>query len=136
MAMDTEPSGNILEQIVAQGHLARSEEQEAYAKDLIGEFSSRVLKDENLSQKDVATLINEQIAELDDLISAQLNEILHHEEFQKNGGRVVRIEPFGHEYRNLNAFENTSAACDKRRTTKRFGQSGRVRPVQSVQKGL
>ena len=86
MAMDTEPSGNILEQIVAQGHLARSEEQEAYAKDLIGEFSSRVLKDENLSQKDVATLINEQIAELDDLISAQLNEILHHEEFQKMEG--------------------------------------------------
>ena len=86
MAMDTEPSGNILEQIVAQGHLARSEEQEAYAKDLIGEFSSRVLKDENLSQKDVATLINEQIAELDDLISAQLNEILHHEEFQKIEG--------------------------------------------------
>jgi type VI secretion system protein ImpC len=44
------------------------------------------LKDENLSQKDVATLINEQIAELDDLISAQLNEILHHEEFQKMEG--------------------------------------------------
>ena len=53
---------------------------------MIGEFSSRVLKDENLSQKDVATLINEQIAELDDLISAQLNEILHHEEFQKMEG--------------------------------------------------
>jgi type VI secretion system protein ImpC len=73
---------NILEEIVDQGHLARSDDQKDYAMGLIGEFSNRVLTDEDLSQKDVATLISDQIAALDDLISSQLDEILHHEEFQ------------------------------------------------------
>ena len=77
---------NILEEIVDQGHLARSEDQRDYANSLIGEFSNRVLSDEDLSQKDVATLITDQIAALDDLISAQLDEILHHQDFQAMEG--------------------------------------------------
>ena len=77
---------NILDEIVDQGHLARTEDQRAYAMDLISEFSNRVLSDEDLSQKDVATLITDQIAALDDMISEQLSEIMHHEDFQKMEG--------------------------------------------------
>ena len=77
---------NILDEIVDQGHLARTEDQRAYAMDLIGEFSNRVLNDEDLSQKDVATLITDQIAALDDLISEQLSEIMHDEGFQAMEG--------------------------------------------------
>ncbi len=77
---------NILDEIVDQGHLARTEDQRAYAMDLISEFSNRVLSDEDLSQKDVATLITDQIAALDDMISEQLSEIMHHEDFQAMEG--------------------------------------------------
>ena len=44
------------------------------------------MSDEDLSQKDVATLITDQIAALDDMISEQLSEIMHHDDFQKMEG--------------------------------------------------
>lgn len=83
MTSDMQTGGSLLDEIVEQGHLARSEDQRAYAMDLIGEFVNQVLADEALPDKDAVTLINDKIAALDDLISAQLNEIMHHDDFQK-----------------------------------------------------
>ncbi len=76
-------SGGILEQIIEEGHMASTDEQKAYASDLISAFVDQVLADEETPSKDAATLINARIAELDDLISLQLNEIMHHPDFQQ-----------------------------------------------------
>ena len=72
----------LLERIMVEGKLARDQSQREYARDLVGEFVNEVLAGQTVSN-DVVDLINDKIAEIDDLLSAQVNEILHNEEFQK-----------------------------------------------------
>ncbi len=86
---DTETEGSVLTAILEQGNLApssASDEQRAYAVAILGEFNSAVLSGDVGAGKDAATLINDKIAEIDDLISTQLNEVLHHPDFQKLEG--------------------------------------------------
>ena len=73
----------LLDRILVEGKLARDELQRAYARDLVGEFVNEVLAEgSSVVANDVVALINDRIAQIDDLISGQLNEILHHPEFQ------------------------------------------------------
>ncbi|HEV7372445.1 type VI secretion system contractile sheath large subunit [Arenibaculum sp.] len=75
---------SLLERIMTEGKLARDESQRAYARDLVSEFVDSVLAQEGGSVSgDVVAMINDRIAEIDDLLSAQLNEILHDPEFQR-----------------------------------------------------
>jgi type VI secretion system protein ImpC len=73
----------LLDRILTEGKLARDEVQRAYGRDLVGEFVNEVLAEGSTTvANDVVALINDRIAQIDDLLSAQLNEILHHAEFQ------------------------------------------------------
>ncbi len=83
MEAQAQGSVSILDDIVEQGHMARTEEQKSYAQDLIGEFVRQVTGSEAMVGRDAVALINEKIAALDALISAQMNEVLHHQDFQK-----------------------------------------------------
>jgi len=73
---------SLLEQIVTEGHMAREEYQRPYARDLIGEFVKNVLEQEVTISKDTAAMIQQRIVQIDQLISAQINEVMHHLEFQ------------------------------------------------------
>jgi type VI secretion system protein ImpC len=75
-------SGTLLDTIIENGRMAPDEGQRAYARDMIGEFVAQILADEKTLSKDTATLILQRIAEIDELISEQLNEIMHHPDFQ------------------------------------------------------
>src|ERR1700733_14068561 len=81
-ATATTTESTLLERILTEGKLARDQSQREYARDLVGEFVNEVLAGGTVSN-DVVDLINDKIAEIDDLLSAQVNEILHHAEFQK-----------------------------------------------------
>lgn len=73
----------LLDRIVQEGRMARDENQTVYARDLIGEFATQVL-DEGMSvSNDTVAALSSRIAQIDELISAQLNEILHAPEFQR-----------------------------------------------------
>ncbi len=77
-------SGSLLDQIVQNGKMANEPSQETYAKKLIGQFAAQIL-DEDMKfspDKGVVSMINERIAEIDGLLTSQLNAILHHPEFQ------------------------------------------------------
>ncbi len=77
-------SGSLLDQIVQNGKMANEPSQEIYAKKLIGQFASQIL-DEDMKfspDKGVVAMINERIAEIDDLLTKQVNAILHHPEFK------------------------------------------------------
>ena len=74
---------SLLDQILTEGKLARDEFQKERAKDMIAEFVNQVMSGELVLTKDMDTAINARIAEIDRLLSAQLNEIMHHEEFQR-----------------------------------------------------
>ena len=77
---------SLLDQILTEGKMARDEYQKEQAKDMIGEFVSQVMSGELTMSKNMDAAINARIAEIDRLLSAQLNEIMHHESFQKLEG--------------------------------------------------
>src|SRR5215212_7176142 len=76
--------GGLLGRILSEGRLARpkDESSEAQARDMISEFIQQVMEGRGYSE-DVESAINARIAAIDRALSLQLNEIMHHEEFQK-----------------------------------------------------
>ena len=76
----------LLDQIIDEGRMARDESQKGWAKDLIGEFVKQVMEGTMVVSKNVELMINSRIGQLDRLISAQLNEVMHHPEFQRLEG--------------------------------------------------
>lgn len=83
---EKQAEGDLLSKILSQGRLARNEVQAQQAKDMIGEFVQQVMQGQLVVTKDMDSAINARIAEIDRLVSAQLNEIMHAEEFQKLEG--------------------------------------------------
>jgi len=76
----------LLDNIIQNGQMVKDESQVPYAKDLIGEFVSQILDEGMTVSADTAAMINEQIAKIDELLTLQLNEVMHHEDFQKLEG--------------------------------------------------
>lgn len=74
---------SLLDQIITKGKLARDEQQKPRAKDLVGEFVNQILDAGMTVSRDTMAMIQAQIARIDELLSKQLNEILHHPEYQK-----------------------------------------------------
>ncbi len=82
-AAQTEELG-LLDRIVQEGKMAVEPSQNAYAKQLLGQFATQIL-DEGMKaapDKGVVAMINERVAEIDRILSDQLNAILHAPEFQ------------------------------------------------------
>jgi type VI secretion system protein ImpC len=75
--------GSLLDQIISKGKLARDEQQKPRAKDLVGEFVNQILDQGMTVSRDTMAMIQAQIARIDEMLSKQLNEILHHPDFQK-----------------------------------------------------
>ncbi|WP_294770504.1 type VI secretion system contractile sheath large subunit [uncultured Rhodoferax sp.] len=84
-AASTTSELGLLDRIVVEGNMAVEPSQGPYAKKLIGQFASQIL-DEGMKaspDKGVVAMINERIAEIDTLLSDQLNAIMHDAAFQK-----------------------------------------------------
>jgi type VI secretion system protein ImpC len=73
----------LLDQIVEEGRMAKDEGSRERGKDLVKEFVAQVLEGSMTVTKDAETMINQRIAQIDHLLSIQVNEILHHPTFQK-----------------------------------------------------
>ena len=86
IAEEVQKEGSLLDTIVAESRIARSDTERTRAKDLIGEFVQQVLDGAVVVKKDLETAIAARIAALDEAISAQLNEVMHAPEFQKLEG--------------------------------------------------
>jgi type VI secretion system protein ImpC len=74
---------SLLDQIVEEGRLARDPEARARGKNLVKEFVAQFLEGSMALSRDSEAMINSRIAQIDHLISLQLNEVLHHPAFQK-----------------------------------------------------
>ncbi|KMN35357.1 EvpB family type VI secretion protein [Chromobacterium sp. LK1] len=82
------PSGDaaslsLLDRIIQEGRMAHDDIQQEYAKDLLSEFATQVLDEGMAIDKDTVAMINHRIAIIDQLLSKQLNNILHHPDVQK-----------------------------------------------------
>ena len=76
----------LLDQIIEEGRFTRDASTRDRGKDLVKEFVAQVLQGEMTVSRDAEATINARIAQIDHLISLQLNEILHHPQFQKLEG--------------------------------------------------
>ena len=78
--------GSLLDQIVSQGRFGKEQTARERGRDMVKEFVAQVLEGEMKLSRDADATINSRIAQIDHLISLQLNEILHHPAFQKLEG--------------------------------------------------
>lgn len=76
-------NSDLLENIINESNIVREDSQKSWAKEMITEFAKEVMQGQIKISKDTEAMINARIAVLDELISKQLNEIMHHESFQK-----------------------------------------------------
>ena len=77
---------SLLDQIVAQGRFGKDTVAQERGKDMVKEFVNQVLEGKMTLSRDAEASIGMRIAEIDRLISLQLNEVLHHPSFQKLEG--------------------------------------------------
>ncbi len=82
-AVEEQAGGSLLDQVVDQSRVARSDNERARARDLIGELVSQVLEGTVVISSNLSATLDARVAELDALISEQLSVILHAPEFQK-----------------------------------------------------
>ena len=73
----------LLDRIVEEGRFGREAAARERGKDLVKEFVAQVLQGEMTISRDAEAMINARIAQIDHLLSIQLNEVLHHPQFQK-----------------------------------------------------
>ena len=78
--------GDVLDELVRDGKMARDEVQIAHSRTLIGEFVNQVEPEKVAANADLSEVILRKIAEIDQALSAQVNEIMHAEAFQKLEG--------------------------------------------------
>jgi len=76
----------LLDQIVEQGKVGTDTASKERGKSLIKEFVQQVLQGQMTVSRDTEAMINARIAQIDHLISIQLNEVMHHPSFQKLEG--------------------------------------------------
>ena len=77
---------SLLDQIVDEGRLGRDSATKERGKELVKNFVNEVLKGTVTIATDTEAMINARIAQIDHLVSTQLNEIMHHQDFQKLEG--------------------------------------------------
>ena len=73
----------LLDQIVEDGRFGKDAAAKERGKDLVKQFVSEVLEGQITIGRDTEAMINARIAQIDHLLSLQLNEVLHAPEFQK-----------------------------------------------------
>jgi type VI secretion system protein ImpC len=83
---ETVSEQGLLDQIVAQGRFTRDDATLERGRDMVKEFVSQVLDGHMTLTRDAEASIQARIAQIDRLISLQLNEVLHYPAFQKLEG--------------------------------------------------
>ena len=77
---------NLLDQIVEQGRFGKDKATRDRGRDMVKQFVAEVLEGTITMARDTEAMLNARIAQIDQLVSVQLNEIMHAPEFQKLEG--------------------------------------------------
>src|SRR5262249_2051543 len=82
-AVETTTQPSLLDTIVESGRLGQTPHQQVKGKGWIKELVDEVLDGQIKVDRDTDRMLGERIKELDELLSIQLNEVMHAPEFQK-----------------------------------------------------
>lgn len=74
---------SVLEKTLAVTNLNKSESQINNAKSMLNTFADEVLSEKMAFKKSISHMISQRIAEIDEVLTEQINEIIHNSEFQK-----------------------------------------------------
>ena len=74
---------SVIESIMQKSKYAKDDESYSIAKIGVAEFISEIVKSDNAESRVNRFTLDEMIAHIDELISAQMDEILHNEQFQQ-----------------------------------------------------
>jgi type VI secretion system protein ImpC len=83
---ETVQEQGLLDQIIEEGRFSRDASARERGKDMVKEFVAQVLQGEMTVSRDTEATINARIAQIDHLLSIQLNEVMHNPQFQKLEG--------------------------------------------------
>lgn len=84
--VEAEAAGSLLDSLIERSRVAVDHAERERTRDLIGELVDQVMAGTVPISGDLAACLDARIAELDALISAQLNEVMHLPEFQRLEG--------------------------------------------------
>src|SRR5579862_227008 len=76
----------LLDQIVEEGRFGVEPASKERGKNLVKEFIAQVMDGSMTIARDAEMMINARIAQIDHLVSLQLNEVMHNATFQKLEG--------------------------------------------------
>jgi type VI secretion system protein ImpC len=79
----TQQEGSLLDQVITETRIGRDEEQREQSRRQIATLIEEVMKGTVRVSKDLEAMINARIADIDELLSRQLNEIVHAPELQR-----------------------------------------------------
>jgi type VI secretion system protein ImpC len=79
----TEEAGGVLDQIISETRIGKDDWERDQSRRQIGTLVDEVMKGTLRVSKDLEATVNARIADIDQLLSAQLNQIMHAPEFQK-----------------------------------------------------
>src|SRR5271165_1248658 len=81
--LETKPHESLLDAVVENGRLGQTREEKAKGKEWVKELVDQVLEGQIQVDEDTDRMLGERIQQLDELISGQLNEVMHSQEFQR-----------------------------------------------------
>ena len=84
--LETEVPRSLLDEIVDRGKMAKDDVGRQRGRDLVKEFVGQILQGAIGISADTEAMINARIAQIDELLSNQVNEVMHAPEFQKLEG--------------------------------------------------
>jgi type VI secretion system protein ImpC len=74
---------SLLDEIVTKSKVARSDTEHSRAKDIISELVREVMQGTVVVSDNLGVTLDARIAEIDEMISSQLSEVMHHPDFQQ-----------------------------------------------------
>ena len=126
----------LLDEILNKGLRAKDDDARQWGRDLIKEFVAQLLDPKLVVSKDIEKTIKFWIAQIDKKLSAQLNEIMHHPEFQKLEGSWRGLHYLVAQQRDRHAAQDPGAQRVEEGPAQGPGEGLGIRPERALQEGL
>jgi type VI secretion system protein ImpC len=81
--VEVQVPASLLDTIVEEGRLGQSQEERQQGKEWVQAFLDEIMQSQVLVSKDMDKMLSARIVQLDEMLSDQLNQIVHAPEFQK-----------------------------------------------------
>lgn len=77
---------SLVDKLLYKCKMIRDESQKTFARDLLSEFVNQVEQQGNTNSLYVGPFLSERVTQIDEILTDQLNEVMHHKDFQKLEG--------------------------------------------------